>query len=298
MRASSIWRSASTSRDLRGQPLAVGLHRAGGLLLDERHAPPDALEPAQQVGPQAFALGGAHGDKAVHRLVRDRPDRRPDLLLVLRLAAHGEDVGEPREGGEGEVVLEPRLFADLTQRVHIGARQLSVGLDNRVLPLDRQDGDADLHLAAGDLPLHVAFEALLQISVCPGHPRRKFKKPVVDRLDLHRNVPAAQHLLRASVARHAFDHPRPILHVVLACAAAHFRILIFYPISSPLSISGWLHSLSEAQKAAGLSTGGFRETIRRDGPCWPCRRACRRLRTSCSCGTRRIWARPAGTSPS
>lgn len=72
--------------------------------------------------------------------------------------------------------------------------------------IQRFNRNIDIHFTPGDAGLEVSLELFLQKPINARNPRGKLIIPVVDRLDLHRDIMTVDERLRAAVPCHTSDH--------------------------------------------------------------------------------------------
>ena len=188
------------------QALGVLFHPAGAEGFDFAHALFHRIQPAGDIGQHFGALDAPHFHKVFQRLGGDVRDILPQLVLVHLSLAGGEDVGEPGQQADGDVVLDAQVLGQVAEGLLVAAGQVEVSGDGGGGGLGVLDGEAQLHLAPGDAFVQLGLEPTVHESAAAGDPGAVLEIARIDAAQLHRDLPAIAHTAGAAIPCHTIDH--------------------------------------------------------------------------------------------
>ena len=213
------------------QPRAVLCERDGASGLDLFDEGQNGLRAAAEVCLHGRALFFAHGVELRQRLFDDGQDIVRQLLLVLLLLLHDEDVGHAGQGGDGNIIAHAVIGGDGLECGEIPfehgliERDLQAGVGRHV------NGNEQIQLAAVHVCLDEGLDRVLGKAVDARELDVQIQIAVVDRPHLDGDLPAVDGFFRAAVAGHTSDHVAFLPFYSSAVAGARLAAMEYWPMA-------------------------------------------------------------------
>ena len=176
-----------------------GLRRAFLNLFDNAQ---NSLSAAENVSLKLFALGLAHRDKGIYRLLCRCENVGCNLLLVLGGFMNREHVRKTCERYNGNVVFDSVGLGNFLHRSEITRHELVIDRNLGRSLLALADAYVNVNLTPCNVGIHKAFELVVKKAVAPWSASRKLKVTVVYAFDFNGDFSAVELGFAPAEARH------------------------------------------------------------------------------------------------